>query len=225
MLLFGFFLAIDLAFWGANLVKIPDGGWFPLVVGLLIFTVMTTWKRGRTIVRERLRSGTIPFVQFAERVSSAPVAHVPGTAVFMHSDPTGTPPTLLRNLKYNKVLHEQVILLSVIVEEVPHVPAAERVECRELNNGFFQVVLHYGFMEDPNVPRDLALAQIEGMTFDPKETIYFLGREQVLPTAHANMPVWRDKLFALMSRNARNATDFFGLPYDQVVELGSRVEL
>jgi KUP system potassium uptake protein len=220
-----FFLVIDLAFWGANLVKVPAGGWVPLVVGAIMFTVMTTWKRGRGILRERLRAGSISFAEFASRIKTAPLTQVPGTAIFMNGDPTATPPALRRNVKYNKVLHDVVILLSVVTEEVPQVPPTERAECRKVENDFYQVILHYGFMEDPNVPRDLALVQFEGLNLNPNEAIYFLGRENVLPTADSEMPIWRDKLFIFMSRNASNATEFYRLPDDRVVELGARVEL
>ncbi len=221
----GFLLVIDLSFWGANLVKIPEGGWFPLAVGAIVFTIMSTWKRGRTILSERLRAGTVSFEDFAERVRTEEFTRVPGSAVFMASDPSTTPPALLRNLKYNKVLHENVILLTVDTEEVPHVPPERRVEYKDLERGFYQIILHYGFMDDPNVPRDLTDVALDGLQLDPSEFIYFLGREQLLPTPQQNMPVWRDKLFALMSRNARDAADYFRLPHDHVVELGSRVEL
>ncbi|MGH2542357.1 MAG: potassium transporter Kup, partial [Ardenticatenaceae bacterium] len=221
----GFFLLIDVAFWGANLIKIPDGGWFPLVVGAIVFALMTTWQRGRRLLRQRLRAGTVRFTDFAERLRTDRVARVPGTAVFMYSDPEGTPPALLHNLKHNKVLHEQVILLSVQTQEMPHVPRAERVEVHELEHNFYQVILSYGFMENPNVPRDLVLAEQHGLELKPKEISYFLGREWLLPTEGEGMALWRERLFALMSRNSRNATDFFSLPPDRVVELGTQVEL
>ncbi|MEZ4869964.1 MAG: potassium transporter Kup [Caldilineaceae bacterium] len=220
-----FFLLIDLAFWGANIVKIPAGGWFPLAIGAVVFTLMTTWKRGRDILGQRLRAGSMAFTVFTERLRVDKFAHVPGTAVFMYSDPSGTPPALLHNLKHNKVLHEQVILLSVEVQEIPRVPRQERMEVHKLENGFYRIILHYGFMEDPNVPRDLARARRHGIDMKPSEVSYFLGRERLLTAKHPDMPVWRENLFAVMSRNARNATDFFRLPPDRVVELGAQVEL
>lgn len=220
-----FFMVIDLAFWGANLIKIPDGGWFPLVIGALVFTLMTTWKRGRLILSQRLGAGTMRFAQFAEKMRTDRVTHVPGTAVFMYSDPEATPPALLHNVKHNKVLHEKVILLSVITEEIPHVASTERVEVHKLENGFSRVTLHYGFMETPNVPRDLALARHAGLPLKMKEVSYFLGRERLFASKQPGMAIWREKLFAIMSRNARPATDFFRLPPDRVVELGAQIEL
>lgn len=220
-----FFLVIDLAFWSANLIKIPHGGWFPLVIGAVVFTLMTTWKRGRHILKERLRAGTVSFRTLAERLGADHYHHVPGTAIFMYSDPNLTPPALLHNLKHNKVLHDQVVLLSVETAEVPRVPREERMEVHKLENGFYRIILHYGFMEDPNVPRDLARARRHGIDMKPSEVSYFLGRERLLTAKHPDMPVWRENLFAVMSRNARNATDFFRLPPDRVVELGAQVEL
>lgn len=220
-----FFLIIDLAFWGANIVKLHHGGWLPLVIGVIVFTAMTTWKRGRIILSERLRAGSMLFTAFTERLRTDKFAHVPGTAVFMYSDPESTPPALLHNMKHNKVLHEQVVLLSVNTEEIPRVPTKERIEVHKLENGFYRVILHYGFMEDPNVPRDLARARKLGLEYKSNETTYFLGREHLFASKTPGMAIWRENLFAAMSRNARTATDFFRLPPDRVVELGSQVEL
>lgn len=220
-----FFLIIDLAFWGANIVKFTHGGWLPLVIGIVVFTLMTTWKRGRIILSERLRAGSMLFTSFTERLRTDKFAHVPGTAVFMYSDPESTPPALLHNMKHNKVLHEQVVLLSVNTEEIPRVPTKERIEVHKLENGFYRVILHYGFMEDPNVPRDLARARKLGLEYKPSETTYFLGREHLFASKKPGMAIWRENLFAAMSRNARTATDFFRLPPDRVVELGSQVEM
>lgn len=220
-----FFLLIDFAFWGANIVKFTHGGWLPLVIGVVVFTSMTTWKRGRLILSERLRAGSMLFTTFTERLRADKFAHVQGTAVFMYSDPETTPPALLHNMKHNKVLHEQVVLLSVNTEEIPRVPSKERIEVHKLENGFYRVILHYGFMEDPNVPRDLARARKLGLEYKPSETTYFLGREHLFASKRPGMAIWRENLFAAMSRNARTATDFFRLPPDRVVELGSQVEM
>jgi KUP system potassium uptake protein len=222
----GLFLVIDLAFWGANLLKIAHGGWFPLLVGVIVFTILTTWKKGRRILNERIFHRVLPRELFLQSIMNHPPHRVPGTAVYMYNDPRGTPPALLHNLKHNKVLHQQVVFLSVLTEEVPYVAAAERITVERLTEGFSQVVLHYGFMEDADVPRDLGAIRAEGLSFKPMETTYFLGRETLIPskTVHG-MAVWRERLFSVMSRNARPASSFFRLPPNRVVELGAQVEL
>lgn len=225
LLFAGFFLLVDVAFWGANLVKIPHGGWFPLVIGAVVFTLMTTWHRGREILADRLRVGTLHFEDFAKQVHREQYARVPGTAIFMYSDPEGTPPALLHNLEHNKVLHEAVVLLSVQTEDIPHVPARRRVQFKKLENGFYRVILCYGFMQTPNVPRDLALLPKTALAFNPQKASYFLGRERLLASKRPGMALWRERLFAIMSRNSRPATDFYRLPLDRVVELGAQVEL
>jgi KUP system potassium uptake protein len=174
---------------------------------------------------ERLRAGSKPFKTFVEQLGSKQVVHVSGTAVFMYSDPESTPPALLHNLKHNKVLHDQVVLLSVETLEIPRVPREERMTVQKLENGFYRVILRYGFMEDPNVPRDLAQARRQGLEFKPADVTYFLGRERLFASKKPGMAIWRENLFAAMTRNARNATDFFRLPADRVVELGAQVEM
>jgi KUP system potassium uptake protein len=220
-----FFILIDLGYWISNLLKIPDGGWFPLVVGIVILTIMTTWKRGRKLLSQIVDASALRFADFAKQFRSAEAMRVAGTAVYMYSNPECTPPALLQNLEHNKVLHDQVILLSVKTNEVPYVPTSERTVVEMLENGFYRVVLCYGFMEDPDVPRDLALAKQAGLPVDLERASYFLGRERLLPTMRPGMALWREHLFALMSRNARDAADFFRLPPDQVVEIGVRMEL
>ncbi len=221
----GFFLAVDLAFWGANLIKIPNGGWFPLVIGAVVFTIMTTWHRGREILAERLKQGTLHFDEFADQVHNEQYVRVPGTAIYMYSDPKGIPPALLSNLEHNGVLHQNVVLLSVQTEDIPKVPAARRIQYEKLQNGFHRVILCYGYMQVPNVPYGLELLSTPTLTLDPYKASYFLGRERLLPTEGTGMAIWREHLFALMSRNSRNATDFFRLPPDRVVELGAEVQL
>lgn len=221
----GFFLAIDLAFWGANILKVPHGGWFPLVVAVVLFGLMTTWKRGRLILRERLDGVVLPAELFLQDVRGNSATRVPGTAVFMYSDPAATPPALLHNLKHNKVLHERVVFLVVETAEAPHVSAKERAKIEELGAGFYRVTLHYGFMEEPNVPHALAELRDRGLEFKPMETTYFLGRETLIPTNKPGMALWRERLFAVMHRNARTATSFFCLPPNRVVELGAQIEL
>ena len=219
-----FFLMFDLAFWGANLLKIPHGGWFPLVIGAVVFTLLTTWKRGRLILSKRMRERTLPRDLFLESIREHPPTRVRGTAVFMYGA-GGTPPALLHNLKHNKVLHDRVVFLAVITEEVPAVPQAERLSVETLGDGFFHMELHYGFMEDADVPAALATVRHEGLTFPRMETTYFLGRETLIATRRRGMALWREHLFALMSRNARSATSFFRLPPNRVVELGAQIEL
>ena len=221
----GIFLTIDLAFFGANVLKIAHGGWLPLVIGALLFTLMTTWKTGRRLVAARLTARAVPIEDFLAAVAATPPARVPGTAVFMTAQPQGTPPALAHNLRYNKVLHEHVVTLTVTTQPVPHVPEAQRVTVRPLGHGVFEVVARYGFMEDPNVPAALARAHEEGLALDEGDVTYFLGRETLVVTRTRGMATWREKLFALMARNAVRATTYFRLPPERVVELGVQVEL
>jgi KUP system potassium uptake protein len=221
----GLFLAIDLAFFGANALKITHGGWLPLVIGWLLFTLMTTWKTGRQLVAARLTARAVPIEQFILDVESARPARVPGTAVFMTAQPRGTPPALAHNLRYNKVLHEHVVTLMVTTQPVPHVPPDQRVTVRTLGHGVFDVVARYGFMEDPNVPEALTRAREHGLELDEGDITYFLGRETLIVTKTPGMAMWREKLFILMARNAVRATTFFRLPPERVVELGVQVEI
>jgi KUP system potassium uptake protein len=225
MPLCGFFMAIDLSFFVANIVKIPHGGWFPLVVGAVVFTLMTTWKTGRRIVAERIREGTLPPELFLKSLRSDPPLRVPGTAIFMYGDPRGTPPALLHSLKHYKAIHKQVVFLSVITEETPHVEAADRVRVEEMGEGLYRVTVHYGFMQDPNLPHALALVKHAGLDLRPAHTTYFLGRETLIATRRPGMAIWREQLFAVMSRNARSATSFFSIPPNRVVELGTQIEI
>lgn len=222
----GFFLIIDLAFWGANIVKIPHGGWFPLLVGIIGFTLMTTWKRGRSILAARLRETTYSMSELAARIHQDELVRVPGTAVYMYSDPNGIPPALIHNTKHNRVLHEHVILVSVTTGDSPYIRSDKRIQIDHLEDGMDRVCLTYGFMQSPHVPRDLRIAQRhKDFEFDEERVSYFLGRERLLPTKRPGMALWRERLFALMSRNSRNAADFFRLPSARVVELGTEVEL
>jgi KUP system potassium uptake protein len=221
----GFFLVIDLAFFGANVIKIPHGGWFPLVVGAAIFLLMTTWKKGRRILASRMLSLAVPIEDFLREVAARPPVRVPGTAVFMTGTGTGTPAALEHNLEHNKVLHARVVLLTVKTRQVPHVGPEERVKVETLGQEFYRVVINYGFMEDPNVPAVLADLEVPGLAFDPDDTTYFLGRETVIAARNPGMMLWREKLFALMSRNASSATAYFCLPPDRVVEMGAQVEI
>ena len=219
------FLVVDLAFWGANLEKIPHGGWFPLVVAAVIFTLMTTWKRGRQILSSRMHATTLPFDLFLADLERSPPARVPGTAVFMYGNADGTPPALLHNLVHNKVLHERVVLLTVETQEIPLVADDERVTVEEAGHGFYRVAIRYGFTEEPDIPAVLARVQRPGLDLRPMHTSYFLGRETLIPSSKPGMAIWREHLFAVMSRNARTATSFFALPPNRVVELGAQIEL
>ena len=221
----GVFLVIDLAFFGANALKIAHGGWLPLVIGWLIFTLMTTWKTGRQIVAQRLTARALPIEDFLARVEATQPTRVPGTAVFMTAQPRGTPPALAHNLRYNKVLHQHVVTLMVTTQPVPHVPPKEQVTVKALGQGVFDVVVRYGFMEDPNVPDALARACQHGLEVDDGDVTYFLGRETLIVTKAPGMALWRERLFVLMARNAVRATTFFRLPPERVVELGVQVEI
>jgi KUP system potassium uptake protein len=219
------FLAIDLAFFGANLLKIFQGGWFPLIAGTFIFTLMTTWKTGRRIMAERLNARALPLATFMSAVTATPPLRVPGTAVFMTAQPRGTPPALAHNLRYNKILHEHVVVLTVTTAQVPHVPAEEQVVVEALGHGVYNVRVTYGFMQDPNVPETLLAARDKGVAVDLGDVTYFLGRETIIVTRREGMATWREKLFVLMARNAVRATAYFRLPPERVVELGVQVEI
>jgi KUP system potassium uptake protein len=225
LLVTGIFLSIDLAFFGANALKIAHGGWLPLVIGGGIFTLMTTWKTGRRIVAERLTARATPLETFIAGVTIRPPARVPGTAVFMTAQPKGTPAALVHNLRHNKVLHQHVVILMVITRPVPHVPEADRYTIREIGGGVFELTLHYGFMEDPDVPAALLGAREHGLTFDDSDVTFFLGRETLIATKTPGMALWRERLFVVIARNAVRATAFFRLPPERVVELGVQVEL
>jgi len=219
------FLAIDLAFFAANVVKIPHGGWFPLVIGAIVFTLMSTWKKGRQVLAENLQERTLPIDLFLDDVRRSPPHRVPGTAVFMYGNRQGCPPALLHSIKHYQVLHQTVVFLSVETQEVPHTGPEERVEVAALGEGFFRIVLSYGFMEEPNVPEALATVRFPGLELKPGRTSYFLGRETLIPTKNTGIAYWREQLFSVMSRNARTATSFFGLPPNRVVELGAQIQL
>ncbi|HUR95750.1 MAG TPA: potassium transporter Kup, partial [Gemmatimonadales bacterium] len=219
------FLSVDLAFLGANLVKVAKGGWFPLVVAVWVYLLMTTWKRGREIVAGILRESSLPMELFLSDIARRQPARVPGTAVFMTSDPTGVPVVLLHHLKHNKVLHQTVVIMSIEGEEVPQVGRHERLTVKSLGDGFFNVVGHYGFMETPDVPALLALAEPLGLRARPAETSFYLGRETLLPDGRSKLSRWRKLLFIVMARNAQTATAFFNLPPNRVLELGAQIQV
>ena len=218
------FFVVDGAYLAANFTKVPDGGWFPLLIGFVVFTLLTTWSRGRRLVQDRLREGAMPIPVFVASAANSAV-RVPGTAVFMTSTSNGVPHALLHNLKHNKVLHERVILLTVKIRDVPVVEDDGRCKLEDLGKGFFGLVLEYGFMQEPDVPAALKNVTGCGQAFRMMETSFFLARQTLLPSAKPGMPLWREKIFAWMLRNAESAMEFFRLPTNRVVELGSQVEI
>ena len=221
----GCFFVIDIIFFAANAVKILDGGWFPILIGVVMFTLMTTWQQGRHLMSERLRDEAIDLPVFIESLFIHPPLRVPGTAVFLSAEKGATPFALLHNLKHNKVLHAQNVFATVRHHEVPWIGFDRRVEVEALGHDCWQVVLHFGFKNDPDVPEALKLLAGRGIELDDMETSYFLSRDSVVPTFARGMWLWREKLFASMHRNAAAAADFLYLPANRIVELGSKVEI
>ena len=217
-------LIIDLAFFSANIVKVAEGGWFPLGVGLWIFTLMSTWRLGRQILNERIAEQTLSVEDFMRDLQRKAIPRVAGTAVFLSRSPTGVPITLLHNLKHNKIVHERVVLLSVFVEETPRISDADRIQWQDLGHGVHRVLIRFGFIEDANLPELLGAIQ-EPFTFDRMRTSYFLGRDSIVATRAPGMAMWRERLFAWMMRNSSSASQYFCLPANQVIELGAQVEI
>lgn len=222
----GFFLLIEGSFWGANLLKIIHGGWFPLVVGIGIFTLMTTWNKGRQILAERMLEYIIPLSEFLENVKITNPVKVPGVAIYMSGHPHYVPPTLYQSYKHFNCRHEHLVLLFVHTSDLPHVPASNRVRLQNIGPQIYKVSIDYGFMDLPNVPQELkGLILDQKLTLNPETATYFLGREHIIATDRKGMMLWRERLFAVMSRNAQPATRFFQLPRNRVVEIGSVIEL
>ncbi|MGE5514721.1 MAG: potassium transporter Kup [Bacteroidota bacterium] len=219
------FLALDLTFMGANLLKIPEGGWFPLMLGLGMFLLMATWKRGRQILAKRLAEDSMPIDLFLARQKDNPTQRVAGTAIYMTGNPETLPVALLHNLKHNKVLHERVVFMTVLFEDIPRVSAKDRLEIQGIADGFYSITVRYGFFQEPDLPKVLRLCKAFGLEFDVMQTSFFLGRETLIPSIHPEMAEWREKLFVVMSRNSVSATDFFRIPAGRVVELGTQVQL
>ncbi|HZX33146.1 MAG TPA: potassium transporter Kup [Rhodocyclaceae bacterium] len=223
--LFSCFLAVELVFLAANILKIPDGGWFPLVAGMVVFILMTTWKRGRQLLADRLKGERLELVPFIESLAAAMPTRVTGTAVFLNADPNGVPHAMLHNLMHNKVLHEKVVLVSVLFYDVPYVPDIDRVEVKKLKENFWSVVIQYGFKDEPDIPDALQRCAESGLEISMMETSFFFGRETLIPRLGSEMAFWREKLFVAMFRNAGSATAFFKIPSNRVVELGTQVVL
>lgn len=224
-LVVGVFLAMDIPFLIANALKIRHGGWVPLITAAGIFLLMSTWKRGREILSGRLQEKSVPLKILMGDLAADPPLRVPGVAVFMSGNPGGTPPALVHNLAHNKVLHEKVIFLTVVTEDVPHLDASERVTVKRLGKGFQEVVARYGFMEDPSILEIIDQCRLKGLTIPLEGATFFMGREELVSTDRPGMARWRERLFAFMSRNALRATAFFQIPSTQVFEVGAQVEL
>jgi KUP system potassium uptake protein len=218
-------MTVDLALFGANTLKIPSGGWFPLVIGVAVFTILTTWRTGRRLVRTQLASEAVPLASFLAVCDQAPEARVSGIAVFLTNQTEDVPLTLLRNLKHNKVLHQTVLLVRVVTENIPRVAGADRIKARELGSGFWQIEAHFGFAQTPNVPRELQRAKIPGLELDPNQISFFVGRANVKPSPRPGMAQWRERLYSALARVATRSPDFFRIPPDRVIELGTEVEI
>jgi len=218
-------MTVDLALFSANALKIPSGGWFPLVIGLVVFTIMTTWRTGRQLVQTRLASQAVPLASFLATCDEAPEARVSGTAVFFTTHTEDVPVTLLHNLKHNKVLHRTVLLVRVVTENIPRVAGADRIKARALGSGFWQVEAQFGFAQTPNVPRELRRAEIPGLELDPSQLSFFVGRANVKPGSRPGMARWRERLYSGLARIATRPTEFFRVPADRVIELGVEVEI
>ncbi|WP_084592262.1 MULTISPECIES: potassium transporter Kup [Novosphingobium] len=218
------FFVVDGAYFAANATKIPDGGWFPLLIGAVAFTLLTTWNKGRRLMRDRMTEAALPLNVFAKSAHGS-AARVPGTAIFMASSNVGVPSALLHNIKHNKVLHERVVVLTVEVQDVPYVESGERYSVQDLGQGFYRMTLRYGFMEETDIPAALAHNQMCGQPFEMMKTSFFLSRQTLVASEKPGMAIWRERLFAWMMRNAASAMVFFRLPTNRVVELGSQLEI
>ncbi|MEM9501157.1 MAG: potassium transporter Kup [Pseudomonadota bacterium] len=219
------FLIVDGAYFAANLTKVPDGGWFPLMIGFIAFLLLTTWARGRKLMRDRMSEVALPMEIFAKSAKNSAL-RVPGTAIFMASSTAGVPSALLHNIKHNKVLHERVVILTIEIQDVPYVDPEKRCEYTDMGDGFYRAILRYGFMEETDVPTGLkSMKQYCGGEFEMMHTSFFLSRQTLLASEKPGMPIWREKIFAWMLRNSASAMDFFKLPTNRVVELGSQVEI
>jgi len=218
-------LANDFMFLTATLTKIAEGGWFPLVIGAAMFTIMSTWRRGREIVRRKVNDGAIPLKMFVESMTMSDTPRVEGTGIFMTTNPSGVPNALLHNLKHNKVLHGRVVILSIMIEDIPRVPKEDYVWIENLGHGFYTITAHYGFKETPNIPAMLTDCRLQSMSFDMMETSFFVNRETLIATPKGGMALWREHLFVWMTHLAAKASDYFRIPTNRVVELGTQVEI
>ena len=217
------FLLIDTIFLAANALKIPQGGWMPLVVGALLVTLMLTWRRGSRILFEKTRKAAVPLLELIEMLRKSPPPRVKGTAVFLTSDPETAPTAFMHNLKHNKILHENNVVLTVRTADAPRIADDDRVHIESLGDSFSRVSMTYGYMEAPNIPRGLALLRRQGFKFDIMATSFFVSRRSIRASAHSGMPLWQDRVFISLAKSAIDATDFFRIPTDRVVEVGTQV--
>jgi KUP system potassium uptake protein len=218
-------LANDFMFLSATMTKIAEGGWFPLVIGVAMFTIMSTWRRGREIVRRKVNDGAMPMKHFVDSMAMSDTPRVEGTGVFMTTSPSGVPNALLHNLKHNKVLHGRVVVLSIVIEDIPRVPKEDYIWINNLGHGFYTITAHYGFKETPNIPAMLGDCKLQSMNFDMMETSFFVNRETLIATPKGGMALWREHLFVWMTHLATKASDYFRIPTNRVVELGTQVEI
>lgn len=224
-LIFGSFLLIDLIFFGANTLKIFHGGWVSIIMGIIVYILMTTWQKGRQILYRKLKERSLSVEDFCQQILQKPPIRISGTAIYMAGDPWGVPVPLLHNLKHNKVLHERVAILTIMTKEVPIVSKAHRVEIQEIIPNFYRILVYYGFLEIPKMKHILEALRQNNIHFNIKDTTFVLGRETILPSNEPNMPLWKEKLFAFMSKNAARPTAFFKIPPNQVIEVGIQVEI
>jgi KUP system potassium uptake protein len=221
----GFFVFIDAAFFSSSLLKVHEGGWFPLALAAIVFTVITTWHRGREIAFSTQTKSGLPLATFLESLARDPPHRVPGTAIFMVDQADSVSRALLQNFACNKVLHERVIFLTILIRSVPWVPVSERIAIEPLGGGFYRMLVHFGFMDRPDVTTALELCAQRGFALDPASTWFLLSRSTVIPSPKEGMALWRERLFGAMTRNARTAGDYFNIPSDQVIELGTKIEI
>lgn len=224
-LIFGGFVILDLAFFSANAMKISNGAWMPLLIGTIIYILMTTWQKGRQVLYRKLKERSISIEAFCQKLLVQPPLRISGTSIYMAGDPWGVPVPLLHNLKHNKVLHERVAILTIMTKEVPTVPKPSRVEIKEVIPNFYRIMVYYGFMETPKMKHILEACRQNNIHFNVNETTFVLGRETILPSNEPNMPLWQEKVFAFMSRNAQRPTAFFKIPPNQVIEVGIQIEI
>jgi len=217
------FIALDTIFLSAQAIKIPHGAWLPLLLGIIIVTIMATWVKGSQIIAEKTRKDAIPFTSLLQNLNAHPVHKTNGTAIFLTSEPDYAPVALTHNLKHNKVLHEHIALLKIETQEKPRIDDDDRIEITEIANNVHKIIVKYGFMESPNLPKALTLCRKKGLRFDIMSTSFFLGHRTIIASANYGMPLWQDHLFIFLAKNAINATDFFRIPSGRVVELGSQV--